>query len=123
MSRRRDRINVLLRKEISEVLAFQLKDPRLPSIVSITQVETSNDLSHAKIHVSVLGNKEDKRNALVALRSAAGFISRNIRKNLKLRAVPSLDFCLDETMERAAEIRELLREGSPQAQITEKARQ
>ena len=104
MSHRIERVNALLRQEIGSVIADELKDPRISSIVSVTRVETSRDLSFAKVYVSVLGNDQEKANTLRALDSAAGFIHRTIRPNLRMRSVPRLAFRLDEAIERGAEM-------------------
>ena len=66
MSRRTDRINEQLREEISRVLARQIKDPRLNSVISITRVESSSDLRSAKVYISVLGNDIQRKEALIA---------------------------------------------------------
>ena len=104
MSHRIERVNVLLRQEIGSVVADELKDPRISSIVSITRVETSRDLGFAKVYVSVLGTDQEKSDTLRALGSAAGFIHRSIRPNLRMRSVPHLAFYLDEAIERGAEM-------------------
>ena len=101
MSRRVDRVNVLMRQEISRVLANELKDPRLSPIVSITRVATSGDLRHAKVYVSVLGGAAEQKSSMTALKSAAGFIHHVMRNQLKMRAVPSLTFYLDDSIARA----------------------
>ena len=119
MSRRMDRVNVLLRQEISHVLATQLKDPRLSSIVSITSVDASSDLRLAKVFVSVLGSQQEKGDTLKALKSASGFIHRNVRNQLKLKNVPSLVFRLDESIERGAELLELIKEVAPPPETDE----
>ena len=113
MTRRMDRVNVLLRQEISNVLATELKDPRLSEVVSVTSVDSSADLRLAKVFVSVLGSRQDKMNTLKALRSASGFIHRNMRRQLKLKNVPSLQFQLDESIERGEELMELIRKVAP----------
>ena len=110
MSRRMERVNVLLRQEISSLLATELRDPRLPSIISITRVEASPDLLVAKVFVSVLGDQQKKRDALRALGSASGFIHRNIRHRLKLKNVPSFEFRLDESIEKGADLLGLIRD-------------
>ena len=110
MSRRLDRVNVLLRQEISRVLMTELSDPRLASVVSITHVDASADLHNAKVFVSVLGDLTAKRSSLKALKSAAGFIHRSIRGNLTLKVVPTLHFILDESIERGAELLQLIEE-------------
>ena len=113
MSRRMDRINVLLRQEISKLLAEDLRDPRISPVVSITRVNTTPDLSRAKVFVSVLGNEKNKKDTMIALRSAAGFIHRSMRHRLDLKAIPSLHFQLDESIERGAEILQLIKEVAP----------
>ena len=104
MSHRIERVNALLRQEIGSVVADELKDPRISSIVSITRVETSRDLGFAKVYVSVLGSDQEKSDTLRALGSAAGFIHRSIRPNLRMRSVPHLAFYLDEAIEKGAEM-------------------
>ena len=108
MTRRMDRVNVLLQREISRVLASELKDPRLPTIVSVTRVDTSRDLSRARVYVSVLGDQDDKSNAMRALKSAAGFIRKNMRSSLELRNLPAVEFRLDETIELGAEVSNII---------------
>lgn len=104
MSHRIERVNALLRQEIGSVVTDELKDPRISSIVSITRVETSRDLGFAKVYVSVLGSDQEKSDTLRALGSAAGFIHRSIRPNLRMRSVPHLAFYLDEAIEKGAEM-------------------
>ena len=113
MSRRMDRVNVVLRQEISRVLTSELKDPRLSTVVSVTHVESSADLKHATVFISVLGDKDAKELTLTALKSAAGFIHRRVRKQISLRSVPALRFRLDESIEQGAELSKLISEVSP----------
>ncbi len=101
MPRRADRINGLLRQEISILLSREIKDPRLDGVISITQVKTSSDLRSARVFVSVLGDQEAKEAALEGIQSAASFLRRSLRDRLKLRYVPFLKFALDETIEDA----------------------
>jgi ribosome-binding factor A len=101
MTRRTDRINGLLRQEISSLLSHGLKDPRITGVVSITQVEISMDLRHARVFVSVLGTTEEKERVLKGANSANGFMRRELRRRLSLRYVPQLTFVLDESMEKA----------------------
>ena len=108
MSRRQERINHLLRQEISELLAREVKDPRLPSVTSVTHVDVSADLRYAKVSVSVLGRDEEKDNALLSLNSAASFLRRSLRRRLRLRTVPDLIFSLDDSIERSQELISML---------------
>lgn len=98
MTRRADRINGLLRQEISLLLSREIKDPRLNGIISITEVQTSSDLRNARVFVSVLGDQDTKEAALDGIQSAASFLRRSLRDRLKLRYVPFLKFALDESI-------------------------
>ena len=113
MSRRMDRVSVVLREEISRVLAREVQDPRLPSMVTVTGVSSSSDLRHAKVYVSVLGDESQKRAALKALKSAAGFVHRSVRQSLTLKTTPSLTFVLDESIERGVELLRKIEEVAP----------
>ena len=121
MTRRIDRVNVLLRQEISRILATELRDPRLAAMVSITRVDTSPDVSQAKIFVSVYGDGSEKAGTLKALKSAAGFIRSNMRHALTLKTLPSLEFYLDESIERGAEILDMIREVAPGPETIEQS--
>ena len=101
MTRRTDRVNGLLRLEISQLVSRELRDPRLSGVVSITQVDTSGDLRHARVFISVLGTKEKKEQALKGIHSASGFIRRELKGRLSLKYVPELSFQLDQSMEDA----------------------
>ena len=108
MNRRIERINSQLRSEISKMILTDIKDPRISSVVSITRVETTGDMSYAKVFVSVYGSDADKRNTLKAMSSAKGFIQNELLHRLAIRRPPSLSFRLDETIEQGNEILELL---------------
>ncbi|MCD5400697.1 MAG: 30S ribosome-binding factor RbfA [Dehalococcoidia bacterium] len=108
MNRRIERINSQLRSEISKMILTDIKDPRISSVVSITRVETTGDMSYAKVFVSVYGSETDKRNTLKAMSSAKGFIQNELLHRLAIRRPPSLSFRLDETIEQGNEILELL---------------
>jgi ribosome-binding factor A len=105
--KRLDRVNQLVKEEISTVLQRELKDPRL-GFVSVTEVETSKDLRQAKVFVSVLGDERKWSASLQALHSARGFIRNWLRTHLDLRVIPVLDFRADRSMEHAARIQALL---------------
>lgn len=116
MTRRLDRINVLLRQEISQLISTELKDPRLSDIVSITRVDTSADLRHAKVFVSVLGSPLEQRRTIKGLKSASGFVRRHILHNLDLKTVPSLYFQLDQSIELGARLMDKINESDPQSE-------
>lgn len=123
MSRRMDRVNGLLRQEISRVLSTELRDPRLSLLVSVTQVVASGDLRHARVLVSVMGGPPEKREALDALKSAAGYIHRSMRRSVALKNVPSLEFHLDDSIERGAEVLDLIKAVSPGPDLEEESEQ
>ena len=100
-SRRVDRINGLLRQELSEILSRQIKDPRIGGVITITQVKTSSDLRNARVFVSVLGDETTKRSTLEGIQSAATFLRHELRDRLKLRYVPFMKFELDQSIEDA----------------------
>lgn len=113
MARRTNRINHLLREEISELLRRQIKDPRLGRFITVTKVNTSPDLHYARVDISVLGSEEEKKEVLSTLRTAAKFIQRELRQSLKLRIIPDLDFRRDETIEQGAQVLELINKVVP----------
>ena len=108
MSRRVDRINGLLREEISRLLSREIKDPRLSGLLTITQVRTSPDLRNAKVYLSVLGNDEANTTALQGIQSAATFLRKQLRERLRLKYVPFLTFEIDDSMETSDHIFRLM---------------
>ncbi len=107
--KRLDRVNQLIKEEVSMLLQRELKDPRL-GFVTVTEVETAKDLSRAKVFVSVLGDETQWASSLTALASARGFVRNWLRHHLDLRVTPELDFRPDHSMEHAARIQTLLRD-------------
>lgn len=105
--KRLERVNQLIKEEISMLVQRQLKDPRL-GFVTITGVDTSPDLKHAKVYVSVLGPEEQWAASFKALESARGYIWGALRKTLDLRVTPELSFRPDRSMEHAARMQALL---------------
>ena len=112
-SRRANRVNDLIREELSELIRRQLRDPRLAEVVSITQVEISADFRSARVFVSTLGEEEEKERTLEALRSAAGFLRRTLKPRLSLKTVPFLTFARDDSIEGGARLLALIDEAAP----------
>jgi ribosome-binding factor A len=108
MANRIDRISEEIKREISNIIQNELKDPRLPQIVSVTSVNTTKDLRYSKVYVSILGSEEEKKNAMDALNSAAGYIRREIGKRVQLRYTPELLIELDESIERGLYLTKLI---------------
>ncbi|MBI4298232.1 MAG: 30S ribosome-binding factor RbfA [Chloroflexi bacterium] len=113
MTRRVDRVNALLRQEISQLLVTEIKDPRLSSVLSITHVDISKDLRYAKVFVSVLGDKGAKAQSIQALNSATGFLRRELSRRLSFRNTPELRFVLDDSIEYGARLLEIIEEIAP----------
>lgn len=109
MNRRINRINEEIRNEVGDLLLHDLKDPRIKGLVSVLRVDTSSDLGHAKIYLSVLGKQEDGRDTLQAMQSSKGYIRRELVARLKLRHVPELHFILDDSIETGFRINEILK--------------
>lgn len=113
MSRRAERVGELIRDEISELLRRQTRDPRLSgnSVISITQVELTDDLRFARVYVSILGeSEEENREAFGSLVCAAGFFRRELGQRLSLRYVPEISFRLDTSIQQGNRIIQLLKE-------------
>lgn len=110
MTRRTERINDLLREEISDLVQRELKDPRLGGLVTITEVDISPDLRNAKVYVSVLGTPDERKDSLIALRAAAHFMERELRKRLTIRRIPELSMHNDTSIEEGARVLALLDE-------------
>lgn len=105
---RTGRISEEMKKEVSVMIQNELKDPRLSKMISVTSAEVTRDLRYAKIYISVLGTDEDKKSALAGLKSAAGFIRREVGHKLQLRYAPELLFELDNSIERGVYITKLI---------------
>jgi ribosome-binding factor A len=103
------RVAQLMKREIAGILARELRDPRLANMVSVTDVEVTQDLSFARVYVSVLEGGMDRQHALEALGSAAGYVRRLLAPRLGLREVPEVRFLLDTSIERGARVEEILR--------------
>ena len=100
------RINEEIQRELSDLLR-SVKDPRVHGLVSIVRVDTTPDLHYAKIYVSVL-NKEDGKEVLKGLRSAGGYLRRELGRALSLRHTPELIFQEDDSIDQGAHILKLL---------------
>ena len=104
---RLQRVNQLIREEISHLIQRELKDPRL-GFVTVTEVDVAKDLRSAKVYVSVLGSETQWTESLQALESARGFIRNWLTPRLRLRAIPHLTFHADRSMAHAAHIQTVL---------------
>lgn len=93
------RINAEVQKELADIIRGEIKDPRIPVMTSVVAVEVAPDLKTCKAFISVLGTEEEKSNAIKGLKSAEGFIKRQLAKNLNLRNTPQITFVLEQSIE------------------------
>jgi len=108
MTRRIERLNSVIQQEISQLLREQVNDPRLTSLISITEVSTSSDLRQTKVFISTFGDNVDKKEILQGFTAASGFLRRQLANRLQLRHMPELSFHFDDSIERAAELLKLI---------------
>lgn len=104
-SQRMIRINEEIRREISETIKMGIKDPRVQEVlVSVVEVDTTNDLKFAKVYISVLADDDKKQEVMLGLKAAAGYIRRELARKINLRNTPELIFELDNSMEYSAKM-------------------
>jgi ribosome-binding factor A len=103
------RVDEAIRQVVGDVLAAELKDPRV-GFVTVTDVRTSADLSHARVYVSVLGDADIRQASMDGLDSAHGFLQRRVAGELRLKRTPTLEFAYDDTTDRALRVDELIDE-------------
>jgi ribosome-binding factor A len=109
VSQRTDRIDELLRQEIGSIVTREVADPRI-GFATITKVETTPDLRHAKVWVSVIGQPKERSQTISALSRAMPFVRRELGRTLRLKRIPDLHVELDDTAERGTRVMHLLDE-------------
>ena len=103
------RINEEVKREVSNIIQNEIKDPRLTAMVSVTDVKVTRDLRYAKVFVSIFGkNDEEKNNTFVALKNASGYIRKEIGQRINLRYKPQIIFELDDSINYGMHIEELI---------------
>jgi ribosome-binding factor A len=112
MSHRIERVNTLIRRELSDIIQHQLRDPRLDEFVTVTAVETSADLKYAKIYVSSISGQQEEAKVLAVLVAATGFLRSELAKKVRLRHTPELSFYWDNSIEHGDHILRLIDEVS-----------
>lgn len=101
------RVGEQIKKELSQIIQSELKDPRI-GFITVTGVEVTNDLSQAKVYLSVLGSEEQKEETLKAIARGTGFIRSELGKRMRLRHTPELVFKFDASIEYGSRIEALL---------------
>lgn len=101
------RVAEQIQRELADLLRLEVKDPRV-GMVTLTDVEVSNDYAHAKVYFSLLGDESRVQEALKGLQSAAGFLRSEVAKRIKLRVMPQLHFVHDTSIERGMRLDQLI---------------
>ena len=110
--KRSEKVGDLIRKEISQILLGELKDPRI-GFVTITKVAVSDDLKSAKVYYSVFGGEDQKEESYQGLESAKGYIKRELGRRVRLKYMPEIRFLFDDSLEYGEHIEGLLRDILP----------
>jgi ribosome-binding factor A len=105
--RRQDQLGEAISHELSDLMRTRMKDPRL-GFASVTGVELSPDLRHAKVFVSVMGDTQEQRDSMKALNSATGFLRHELAQRLTVRHVPEIEFRLDDSIARGVRVLNLI---------------
>lgn len=95
------RINGEVQKELSRIINYEIKDPRIHSMTSVTQVMVTSDLKECKAYISVLGDEQAREETLAGLQSASGYIRRELANSINLRNTPEITFIMDNSIEYA----------------------
>ncbi|MDE5830894.1 MAG: 30S ribosome-binding factor RbfA [Clostridia bacterium] len=106
------RIDEELKKEISTIINYEIKNPKITGLISVTKTKVTPDLKYAKVYVSILNSKNVKE-TLANLKKSSGYIRTEIAKRINLRITPELVFVLDDSMEYGAKIDQILKEIMP----------
>jgi ribosome-binding factor A len=109
MARRPERLAEEVREEVARMIASELKDPRL-GFITVTRVEIAHDLRNAKVHVGVLGDAAERERSLAALRSAAGWVRRELGRRLRIHHSPQIEFRFDKGLDATDRVARLLEE-------------
>lgn len=111
--KRTERVNALIRQELQRLIQGEMKDPRV-GFATVTAVQTSPDLRHARVYVSVMAGEDEANTAVRALKEARAYLRHELAARTELRYVPELDFTRDTTLEQASRIDALLKEAKEQ---------
>lgn len=109
--RRQERMSEEVRRIVSQIFQEEIKDPRIDqTAISLTRVDLSNDLSHARINISVLGDESKQIDTINAIKAAKGYIRSELAQRLKVKHAPEIDFILDKSIEHGIRIATILDE-------------
>lgn len=118
--RRVARVAELIKREVSQLLMYEIRDERVGAgMVSVTDVEVSRDLQHAKIFVSIYSTDEVRRSTMAGLKAASGFVRRELGQRIRLRRTPEVVFIEDRSLERGSRVLSLLNQIGQQRSASE----
>lgn len=106
------RINDEITRVAAEVIRSEMSDPRIGAVVSVLKAETTNDLKHCKLFVSVLGDSEQQEKTMAALNKAAGFVRKRVADIINLRQTPEIKFVFDDSIEHGMRMRKLIEDAN-----------
>ena len=113
------RVNAEVQHELANLIREGIKDPRIHPMTSVTAVEVAPDLKTCRAYISVMGNEEAKNNTIAGLKSAEGYIRRQLAKNINLRKTPEIRFILDESIEYGVAMSKLIDEVTGKEEVQE----
>lgn len=105
-----ERLSELLQREIGTIIAREMRDPRIPAVVTVTHVKLAQDTRNATVYVSIFGEPDTRKSAIDALNGAAPFIQKLLSSRVSIKHFPRLYFKLDNSLEQGHHINELLKE-------------
>jgi ribosome-binding factor A len=106
--KRSDRISGLIQRKLAQIIQTEIKDPRMPRFITVSAVKVTNDMSVAKIYITVLGENEDQDLTLELLNKASGFLRTALARSIKLRIIPQLRFVYDGSIDYGNKLRKLI---------------
>ena len=104
------RINAEVQRELSRIISREIKDPRINPMTSVVEAVVTPDLKYCKAYISVMGSDEEKKDTIAGLRSAEGYVRRQLAKRLNLRNTPEIQFVLDQSIEYGVHMSRLIDE-------------
>lgn len=113
------RVNAEVQHELANLIREGIKDPRIHPMTSVTAVEVAPDLKTCRAYISVMGNEDAKNNTIAGLKSAEGYIRRQLAKNINLRNTPEIRFILDESIEYGVAMSKLIDEVTGKEEVQE----
>lgn len=113
------RVNAEVQHELANLIREGIKDPRIHPMTSVTAVEVAPDLKTCRAYISVMGNEEAKNNTIAGLKSAEGYIRRQLAKSINLRNTPEIRFILDESIEYGVAMSKLIDEVTGKEEVQE----